>query len=141
MSDRTGWRRLEHTADLLVEFRAADRAGLFRVAVDFLAPTLLGRPAEPRLPRHVSLRSADPAELFLDWLRELAFLLSTGFVPARVEELDLSGEDRALRARLVGEELDPARGRLRLEIKGPTYHGFAFGPDAGGFRAKVLFDV
>lgn len=149
-SGRGTWRRLEHTADLRVEFRAPDIDALFRVGADCLFELMLertGGPAGPRSGGHpvmetVRLNAPDTAELFLDWLRELLFLFSArGFVLAGIARLRVEPEQNRLEAELVGEKYDPARHRLKLEIKSPTYHQYRFESDGPGWRAELLFDI
>ncbi|MFO7638150.1 MAG: archease [bacterium] len=136
------WRRLEHTADLRVEFSAPDLAGLFAAGADCLFDTMLDRAAvRPVERRAVSLRSASLPELFLDFLRELLFRYESGFAVATVARLAVSPETNSLEAELAGEETDPSRHGLKLEIKSPTYHGYLFEPVPGGWRAVVLFDL
>ena len=137
------WRRLEHTADLKVEFAASDRAGLFAAGAEFIFATMLDRAAiRERIRRTVSLQSSGPDELFLDWLRELLFLFGTrGFVVAAVTGLEFAPGGESLRAELSGEEYDPVRHGLKLEIKSPTYHQYRFESGPAGLRSVVLFDV
>lgn len=143
MRDRSGWRRLEHTADLKVEFSAPDVEGLFRAAADCLFATMLDRRAvRPLERRTLSLRSADLPELFLDWLRELLFRFGTqGFAVRSVPRLAVDVATGRLEAELAGEEYDPGRHRQKLEIKSPTYHDYVIERGPAGWRAVVLFDV
>jgi len=46
-----------------------------------------------------------------------------------------------LKALLRGETYDPARHRIKQEIKAVTYHQAAVEKTAAGWRARVVFDV
>ena len=121
--------------------------------------------------RRVELRSATRDELFLDWLRELLFRFATDyFVVKEVTKIELArgqgsgggeqgGPDDcrlqntecrmqngergswSLVAEVKGEKFDPARHRVKIEIKTPTYHMFSITEDASGCKATVIFDV
>lgn len=146
MAPTPRYQLLEHTADLFVRYEAPDLAGLFAVAAQSLGELTFGsqqvRTAESR---HVAIGPEKLSELFLDWLRELLYLLSTeGFCVARAQvELSLEREPDcySLKAELLGEPVDSARHTARLEIKTPTYHRYRIESGESGWQADVLFDV
>ena len=79
----------------------------------------------------------------MDWLRELLFLFSnSSFVPARVEIRGLSSDEPcSLGAELSGEDYDPERHGLRIEVKTPTYHQYELKQTEEGWQALVVLDV
>jgi SHS2 domain-containing protein len=88
----------------------------------------------------VDLAASEPADLLLDWLRELLYVFSArGFAVARAS-VRMKGPS-TLHAELHGEPYDPGRHGLKLEIKTPTYHGYRFEQTESGCRAVILFDV
>lgn len=141
---RPRFRQLEHTSDLKVEILGEDLPDLFRNAAECLTVSMLGhaRLAETRI-ETVAINAADPAELFLDWLRELLYIFSVkglAVARARITRLEGNGEWR-LEAGLSGEDYDLERHGLVLEIKAPTYHDFEFCVKPGACRAVVVLDV
>ena len=48
---------------------------------------------------------------------------------------------RRLTALLLGEPYDPARHRIRMEIKAVTYHQASVSRTEAGWMARVVFDV
>ena len=141
---RPRFRQLEHTSDLKVEVSGRDLPDLFRNAAACLTTSMLGRVRlEQTRVEAVTLTAAEPAELFLDWLRELLFLFSVkGLAIARAEitKLEGNGEWR-LEAEITGEDYDTERHGLVLEVKAPTYHDFLFEAKPGECRAVVVLDV
>jgi SHS2 domain-containing protein len=141
---RLRYRQLEHTSDLKVEVFGDDLPELFRSAAECVSSCMLGdaRVGEART-EHVGLAAAGPAELFLDWLRELLYLFSVkGMAIARADIARLGGNGEwRLEARVSGEDYSPDRHGLVAEIKAPTYHDYAFEMKPGACRAVVVFDV
>ncbi len=135
------YRRLEHTSDVKVEIYGTDLAGLFNNAATCLFDLILDRESVREAGSvPVSLEAAALSELFLDWLRELLFLFSTrSFAICRVEVRSV--EPTRIDATAFGEEFDPERHGLKVEVKTPTYHEYRIEETANGYRATVILDV
>lgn len=135
------YRQLEHTSDIKVEIHGADLAELFTNAATCLFDLILDiEKVQVTQSVPVTLKSADLSELFLDWLRELLFLFSTRSLAIRRVEIR-SIEPSKIQATVFGEEFDPKRHGLRVEVKTPTYHEYRIDKTDEGYRATVLFDV
>jgi SHS2 domain-containing protein len=148
-------RHLDHTADVGIEIRAPDLAGLPTGAVDGMMGLILGddRPDEEER-RTVRVQGGDPALLLRNLLREVLYLHEAeGFAVARTTvAVDEQGEgaaapgpggdgegDRAARADLLG---GPDPGPPIRELKGVTLHGLeAREAGDGEWFARVIFDV
>jgi SHS2 domain-containing protein len=135
------YRRLEHTSDIKVEICGADLRELFINAATCLFDLILDRKKVRETQSvPVSLESADLSELFLDWLRELLFLFSTRSLAVRRVEIR-SIEPSKVQATVFGEEFNPERHGLKVEVKTPTYHEYRVEKTKNGYRATVIFDV
>jgi SHS2 domain-containing protein len=135
------YRRLEHTSDVMVEIYGSDLSELFSNAATCLFDLMLDR-SRVRETRSlsVSLQSADLPELFLDWLRELLFLFSTrSLAVGRVEIAAVA--TTKVSATVFGEEFDPGRHGLVVEVKTPTYHEYRIDKTDEGYRATLVLDV
>ena len=138
------YRQLEHTSDIRVAILGKDLSELFANAAFCLFDIMLDiSKVKQTRTRELKLESADLSELFMDWLRELLFLFSNdSFVPARVEIRSLSSEEPcSLSAGLSGEDYDPERHGLRIEVKTPTYHQYELKQTEEGWQALVVLDV
>lgn len=137
-----GYRVFDHTADLGVAVFAATREQLYADAAlalfDLLAELA---PVREAAAREITVTGGDPADLLVNFLREALFAWNgEGFLmkSCLVRE---AGPQR-LTALLRGEAFDPARHRIKQEIKAVTYHqAEVCQTAAGGWTARVIFDV
>lgn len=139
--------QLDHTADICVEISGDSVDHLFveaaRALVELVAgPDVRGK-REPE-PREVHIEADDEADLLVAWLSEVLFwwdargLFLQDFddfsvAPAENSPWQLSASCRPFRP-------DPDS-EFDLEIKAVTYHRLAVERTAGGWRARVVFDV
>lgn len=140
-----GWESLDHTSDLELLIRGQSEEELFANAALALT-SLIVEAGDLRgaVERKVEISSESSEERFLDWLRELLYLLYTkGFLTRGVSGLELATRDDkyVLRAVLSGDTLDRSRHRLLHEVKTVTYQEFLYGKKDGSWRARVVFDV
>jgi SHS2 domain-containing protein len=138
------YRQLEHTSDIRVAILGKDLPELFANAAFCLFDIMLDiNKVRQTRTRKLKLESADLSELLMDWLRELLFLFSnSSFVPARVAIRSLSTDEPcSLSAELSGEDYDPDRHGLRIEVKTPTYHQYELKQTPEGWQALVILDV
>src|SRR5262249_15222185 len=134
-------REIEHTADLGLEIEAPtlpllfERAGLGMLA---LAVDLGAVAPRERMPLAVEAPALD--ELLHDWLQLLLVRLAAeGFAAC---ELTVDAVDeRVVRGAAVGQRIDLAGPLLQTELKGVTYHELSVRQRAGGWTARVIFDV
>jgi tRNA nucleotidyltransferase (CCA-adding enzyme) len=88
----------------------------------------------------VSCTNDDPELLFVDWLNELVYLMDTRRMLFARAEVRIDGG--RLEATVWGEEVDVARHRPAVEIKGATLTALYVGEDAPGrWRAQCIVDV
>ncbi len=132
---------LEHTADAgivahgasLEETFANAAAGMFALMAD---PDGV-RPLEER---RIEVEGRDHEGLLVRWLTELLYYLDAEeMLFSRFVVEERSG--RHLRARAWGERIDRERHRLHFGVKAVTRHMLEVGPEDGGYRAQVLFDI
>ena len=134
-------RWVDHAAELELELEAASEQAIFEEALAALGGLLAERTggeekadAEPAR-RQVSVSAPDRATLLAEWLSELAYLAeSEGFVPRRVERMELTGN--ALEADVVGRRASPPH-----LVKAVTYHRLGMWEEDETWRARVIFDV
>jgi SHS2 domain-containing protein len=135
------YREIEHTADLGIEVSAADLPALFAAAGEALY-ALIADPVtiESRDAIDITAAGADPEALLHAWLCELLALFNVrGFIGKRCE-IDGIG-DGQVQGRVRGEKLHRERHAFHTEIKGVTYHDFKVWQAAGGWHARIIFDV
>ncbi len=129
-----------HTGEVQLRIDGTGLPELFEEAGSALAELMLGE-APPEPPRDaeeedVTLESADPEALLVDWLNELisrADLKKRVYTDITVDALD----ERTLHARIRG--LTPPV--LKTAVKAATFHGLELREHDDGFTATVVLDV
>jgi SHS2 domain-containing protein len=88
----------------------------------------------------IELQESDTVALLVKWLNELLYefevngLFFSGFTVV------MQGDTR-LTAECKGEKYDPARHRIKREVKAATYHNLNIVKGEDGFSATVIFDI
>jgi SHS2 domain-containing protein len=131
----------EHTADLGLRIRAADRTGLFVEAARALFSTLVANLDGVRCVEQRTFELLGDADdyLLFDWLNELLYTYDTERLLLAEFDVQLDGE--RLRAVCRGERADRSRHDLEHEIKAITYHGLRVEQDQTGWLAEVIVDI
>jgi len=136
-----GYRIFDHTADLGVEITGASQeevyAGAAGALFDLLTDLSSVRESEERT---LTVEGEGPDDLLVNFLRELLYSWNgEGFLMKRCTVREAA--PRRLTAVLRGETYDPARHRIRMEIKAATYHQASIRRTAAGWMGRVVFDV
>jgi SHS2 domain-containing protein len=93
-----------------------------------------------RVTREVSLTSVDREALLVDWLNHLLYLFDLdGFLGRDFQVESLTSE--GLKARVTGENFDPARHPALTEVKAATFHQLSIVPVEDGWEATVVLDL
>jgi SHS2 domain-containing protein len=125
----------EHVGELELHVEAATEEAVFGEAFAAFAELTRDDGSGSDERRTVDLEAAERADRLADWLDELVYLADAqGFVPERLDELELDGE--RLRAVVSGHRGDPS-----ALVKAVTRHGLVFEPAEPGWRARVVLDV
>jgi SHS2 domain-containing protein len=132
------YRWVDHTAELELRVEAPTEEGVFREALEALGE-LLQEHSDQTSGQHavheVNASAPDRPTLLAEWLNELVFLAETkGFVPDRLEELAISGDE--LEAAVSGRHADPPH-----LVKAVTYHRLEMRQRDGAWHATVVLDV
>jgi len=114
------WEHFPHGADVGIR-------GLGRTAEEAFAQAALALTAvvadptrvRPRQTREVECRATSLDDLLFDFLDALVFSMSAEGMLFSAAEVHIEGSH--LRARLLGEPVDPARHEPVVEVKGPTF--------------------
>lgn len=138
---KTGYRFLEHTADMGIEAQAESCPAVLEEMALALKVMIFGKSsATPSVAQKLELHADDPVELMVVWLNEIVFWCEQGnLVPASLQVESLSGG--GLRARLTGEPFNSARHRVERQVKSVTYHQACLEKNAEGWYARVYVDL
>jgi len=136
-----GFQFLEHTSDIGVLARGADREealiaaslGLVSILVD---PT----PFRPLEERYFKAPGSDEAAQIVDWLNEILFFFDTEGMVFVEFEID-SWTPREITGRAKGERFDIDCHEFRTAVKAATYHQFESHAVSDGWELRVFVDV
>jgi SHS2 domain-containing protein len=139
--EMTAYRLFDHTADLGIEVFGSTIEELYAGAAlalfDLLTNTEALRVTQMRT---IAVEGEDSADLLVNFLRELLSAWNgEGFLGRECTIREIT--PRRLTAFLGGEPFDPARHRIKQEIKAVTYHQPSVRRTAEGWAGRVVFDV
>ena len=137
----SGYREIDHTADLGFDLWADSIPGFFEEAVLALSEVCYERTAVLWAEeRTLEVRGTDPEEQLVRWLQETYMQLESDlWLTAAATNVVVKGE--MVKGTLHGEPIDPARHTLHSEIKAITYHGLKIVHEHGLWRTTVVVDV
>ncbi len=136
----SGWRLLDHTADIMIEVWGASLEAVFLTAAEAMTAVLLSCtdvPAETEL--DVALEADTVEELLVNWLREILFHSQARnliLVQARIDDLSRTVLKAKLYFGVGGPGCEP-----EFEIKGVTYHSLSIQEHEGAYSARIVFDI
>ena len=119
---KSGYRFLDHTADIGIVAYAASLRALFEVAAGALMDLITERATvRERLTRSIEIRAPEREQLLVRWLAEILLKFEIeGLVFHRFAVRKI--ENDHLKAEAFGEAYDAGRHPFHREIKGVTYH-------------------
>ena len=132
---------LDHTADMRICVIGTGPADLFKNAGLALFD-LITRPEslKPREVIEVAVTGDDPADLMVNYLRELLYLWTGN--EKLVKMIDIVNiSDATLSALVSTDRYQPGRHEILHEIKAVTYHQIEVSQTEDGWQATVVFDV
>ncbi len=145
--EKSGYRWLDHTADMGVVVHGESLEVLFEAAAEALTELITDRETvEEREERRVTLSAPDPEQLLVRWHTEiLAWFEVDGFVFRRFSvrmDQPVSLEGRAFgEAFTYGADDRNARHPFRTAVKAVTYHQLSVRQSGDGWEATIIFDV
>lgn len=131
----------EHTADLGLRIRAADRNLLFEEAAQALFAVIVEdlKSVRPLQSVDIALPADADDYLLFDWLNRLLFHFDSEHVLFARFKVAIGVQ--GLTGQAWGEPLDRARHRLEHEVKAITYHGLKVEEDGGQWLAELIVDI
>lgn len=132
---------IDHTADIGFRVSGATPEELFARAAEALV--WLGFETdqiEERESCELAATGSDWESLMVNWLSEVLFVLDARRLLLKRFEVERISPE-AIAARGYGEPWNPERHRVKLVIKGVTYHQLAVEQGPEGWYAQVILDT
>ena len=132
-------------ADVAFEAWGETQEETFIAAADAMMNVMVADLSTIRMKERRSLHlEADALDMLLfELLQELIFQKDASRLLLRVKELRIlrEGEHYGLTGSAEGEELDPRRHDLIVDVKAVTLHRFGVERTDGGWKAMVILDI
>ena len=132
-------------ADVAFEAWGATMEEMFAASADALMNVMVEELAtiEDHQSLEISVEHAEADLLLFNFLNELIFYKDARRLLLRVSALTISRRSGlfALHAVLSGEEIDPARHQLNVDVKAVTLHRFRVEETGTGWKATVILDI
>jgi SHS2 domain-containing protein len=133
------------TADVAFEAWGETLEELFISGADALLATMAAAPelVECRQGLQIRLEEADLELLFFSFLQELIFYKDARRLLLHAERVVIAEKEGtfALEASVRGDQIDPARHRLLVDVKAVTLHRFQLQFKDGLWKVVVVLDV
>ncbi len=141
MTGATGFRLLEHTADMGIEAWASSLEGVFNETARGLRALIVGdSPTRGTLQHRVTLAGGDDAELLVAWLNEIIYHFDTTNLVPDSFQIDRI-EKGCLQATIRGEKFNPEKHMIERQAKAATYHQLLLEKSAGGWHTRIYIDL
>ena len=132
---------INHTADLGINVYSSTQADLFSHAALALMEFVTDlKTVHERVKKSVIVEGSDPTDLFINFLREILYLINGEGFLFRGIALNITSSCH-LHALMKGEYIDHQRHEIKTEIKAVTYHQAAVTQTERGWQGRVIFDV
>jgi len=133
------------TADVAFDAWGMTKDELFAAAAGALLRTMTAEPdeVERRVTLEFGLEHGELDLLLLDFLNELVYVKDARRLLLHLDEVHIGGRVGAYRldARGWGEEIEPCRHKLLVDVKAATLHRLNLACEGGVWRATVVLDV
>lgn len=133
------------TADVAFEAWGATREELFAACASALLATMVAVPEEVGRRRELAFRleHGELDLLLFDFLGELVFYKDARRWLLHADEVRIEGAEGGFRLETLarGEEIDPKRHKLLVDVKAVTLHRLRVVCEEGIWRATVVLDI
>jgi protein archease len=133
------------TADVAFDAWGTTKEELFTASAGALLRTMTEEPddVERRVKITISLENGELDLLLLDLLNELVYIKDARRLLLHLDEVNIDGREGAYRlvARGAGEEIEPCRHKLLVDVKAVTLHRLRVACEEGIWRATVVLDI
>ncbi|NNL42803.1 MAG: archease [Desulfobacterales bacterium] len=134
------YRLIDHTADFRIHVFGIDLKDLFSNAAFAMFDLITDiKSLQSADESSLNVKGNDRQDLMVNWLRELLYIWNGK--EKLVESVDIfSISENELTAKIRLDSFDPARHRIKNDIKAVTYHQIQVNLIASGWESKIIFD-
>lgn len=141
MSEKFGYRQVEHTADLALHIEGEILPDVYRFAAEGMFDCIAGLDnIEPKSGERIEIKGHDLEDLLVSMLSELLYKFSTMHILYSEFIIEYLTHEKVI-IFAKGEQLDEQKHSVKAEIKAATHHDLKIEATDDGFEATVVFDV
>jgi SHS2 domain-containing protein len=133
------------TADIAFEAWGKDLTETFQSAADATMNVMVEELDSifPKERREISLEYDALDLLLFNFLQEFIYYKDAERLLLRTSEIEIRRKDNryCLEAIALGEQIDPDRHRMRVDVKAVTLHRFSLEEIDNGWKASVILDI
>lgn len=133
------------TADIAFEASGKDLEETFRSAAEATMNVMVEDldTIQPREKRDIKIEHEELDMLLFDFLQELIYYKDAQRLLLRPQKIRLSRENgrHVLEAETWGEEVDPARHPMRVDVKAVTLHHYKLEQTPQGWKVSIILDI
>ncbi|MGQ9506832.1 MAG: archease [Candidatus Bathycorpusculaceae bacterium] len=145
MSEKKGYKFLEHMADAYIAAYGKDLAEAFENAAIAMFDVMTEvEKVKPKIRDEVEVEAKDEHALLYNWLEallvkfEIEEMLYSKF---KVSSLDDTSDGLRLKAEIWGEKFDPKRHPQKVGVKAVTYHRMEIVKEQEKVTLKFILDI
>ncbi|KHO45378.1 MAG: hypothetical protein QS98_C0011G0073 [archaeon GW2011_AR3] len=133
----------EATADVAFVVQEKNLKDIFQTSAKAVFNTLVETKSVGKtIVKELYLEETDPEKLLLKFLEEIVYIKDADNMVFSSVEISLAqGHAMILRAQLLGENIDPKKHKLKLDVKAVTLHMFRLQKKKNGWEAKFVLDI
>ena len=132
---------IDHPADIGVIIKTDTLAELFEESAKYMFSIIAElSTVNKKTVKEVSISDTDLPNLLINWLNELLYIFEVEdilFCNFEIENID----EKSLKAKVFGEELDLKKHTILTEVKAATYHQLDVSKKENFWQAKIIFDL
>lgn len=145
MSDKGGFKFLEHTADAYIAAHGKDLEEAFENSALAMFEVMTEvEKIDRKIEDHVKVEAQDEYSLLYNWLETLLIKFETqGIVYSKFKIMPLAKTSKGYRleARVWGEKYSPKKHVQKVGVKAATYHRMEIIKNPKGVTAKFILDI
>ncbi len=142
---KSGFRFIEHTADVIIEAWAPTLEGVFEYSAKAMYEVMTDiSKVDKVIEKKVEAEGFDLENLLLRWLEELLSITDSEgilFSEFIVEKIEKMSEGYIVKSRCLGEEFNPEKHESRTEVKAVTYSQMRIWREDDLWKARFTLDI
>ncbi|MFW9826232.1 MAG: archease [Candidatus Thorarchaeota archaeon] len=143
---KTGYKFLEHTADVSVEIQGTSLEEAFEQTAYSLMETITPdlNLISPKIEKTLTIESEDKEALLFDFLTEFLYFFDVDgliFNDITINKIQKSQDKYRLNALIKGEKFDKSKHKIGTEVKAITYSFMEIEEKKEKVTIKIVFDI